>query len=90
VLFFEDGGSEGKPAEAGGRIDVEADATHVGCDLETGAGPSLVLFFNLSTLFECFCAGAPVGRAGLAAPAVAHPLELEVAPCMPLSPGKLG
>lgn len=52
--------------------------------------PSLVLFFNLSTLEENLWAGAPKGKAGLAAAALAHPLELDVAPRMPLNPGKLG
>jgi hypothetical protein len=58
---------------------------------DTGAGPpSLVLFLSLRTRFEYFCVTFAFGTAGLADAALAQPLELEVAPCMPLKPGKLG
>lgn len=52
--------------------------------------PRRVLFLRRRTLLECFCAGAALGRPGFAAAAFAQPLELEVAPCMPLRPGRLG
>jgi hypothetical protein len=58
---------------------------------ETGAGPpSLVLFFSLRTRFEYLLVAFAFGTAGLADAAEAQPLEPEVAPCMPLRPGKLG
>jgi len=92
----EDEGSDGKAEDAvggGGRIagdevhPAEAAARYP----DAGVGPPRrVLFLSLRTLFECFWEGAPPGWAGLAAEALAQPLELDVAPCMPLRPGRLG
>lgn len=82
-------GREGKADEGGGR--TAGAEVHVAADLVLGTGPpKRTVFFSLSTRLECFCDGAAVGMAGFAAAALAQPLELEVAPCMPLKPGKLG
>lgn len=89
---FDDDGSEGNAAaDARGAL-AAGRAVHVdGPPPDTGAGPPRrVLFLSLSTRFECFCEGAAFGKAGFAVAALAQPLELEVAPCMPLRPGKLG
>jgi hypothetical protein len=56
-----------------------------------GAGPpSRVLFLSFKTLFEFLCEGATTVKPALTAAALAHPLELDVAPCMPPRLGRLG
>lgn len=87
-------GREGN-ADAEGALDEEDDddaATQPGGPREAvGAGPpSRVLFLSFKTLFEFRCEGATTVNFVLAAAALAHPLELEVAPCMPPRLGKLG
>lgn len=88
-------GREGN-ADAAGALDEEDDdddaATQPGGPREAvGVGPpSRVLFLSFKTLFEFRCEGATSVNPALAAAALAQPLELEVAPCMPLRPGKLG
>lgn len=90
-------GSEGKAEDAvGGGGRIAGDETHPAEAAAprypyAGVGPPRrVLFLSLRTLLECFWDGAPPGCAGLAAEALAQPLELDVAPCMPLRPGRLG
>lgn len=87
-------GREGKAAAEGAldEEDEEEAATQPGGPREAvGAGPpSRVLFLSFKTLFEFRCEGATTVNLVLAAAALAHPLELEVAPCMPPRPGKLG
>lgn len=90
-------GREGNAGAAGALDEEEEDddddaATQPGGPRETvGVGPpSRVLFLSFKTLFEFRCEGATRVNPVLAAAALAHPLELEVAPCMPPRPGKLG
>ena len=84
--------SEGNAAEEGALMLVGGAAQPGGPRWAvTGAGPPRrVLFLSLSTLVECCWEGAALGTAGLEDEAVAQPLELDVAPCMPLRPGRLG
>ena len=80
---------DGKADEEG--AEDAAAATQPDGLLVVGAGPAnRVLFLSLKTRFECFCDGAAFGMAGFVVAAVAQPLELVVAPCMPLRPGRLG
>lgn len=87
----EDGRDGKAAADARGALTAGRAVQDEGPLFDTGAGPpSRVLFFSLSTRLECFWDGAALGTAGFAVAALAQPLELEVAPCMPLRPGKLG
>lgn len=89
-------GREGNDDAAGALDEEDGDdddaATQPGGPREAvGAGPpSRVLFLSFKTLFEFRCEGATTVNPVLVAAALAHPLELEVAPCMPPRPGKLG
>jgi hypothetical protein len=89
---FPEEGRDGNALEDGGGALTAGRPAHDDAPLEdTGAGPpSLVLFLSLRTRFEYFWVTLALGTAGLADAAPAQPLELEVAPCMPLNPGKLG
>lgn len=94
----EGGGREGKADDDGAleedeALEEEDDAgTQPGGPLDVlGAGPpNRVLFFSFRTLVEFRCPGATMVKPVFAAAALAQPLELDVAPCMPPSPGRLG
>lgn len=100
----DDDGKEGKADEddtgpracaaavEGEEEEEEEEAVQLGGFLiVAGVGPPRrVLFLSFRTRWECFWAGAALGRPGFAVAALAHPLELDVAPCMPLRPGRLG
>ena len=83
-------GSDGNAEEEGPALRVLLLLLLLLLPLEPMGSPRRVLCFSFSTLLENRCVGAPPGCEGLAAEALAHPLELDVAPCMPLRPGRLG
>lgn len=94
----EEGGGRDGNADADGALEDdealedEAAGTQPGGPLNVlGAGPpNRVLFFSFRTLVEFRCDGATMVKPVFAAAALAQPLELDVAPCMPPSPGRLG
>lgn len=85
------GGREGNADEDGGLEDEDA-GTQPGT-LLTGLGagpPNRVLFFSFRTLVEFRWFAPTTVKFVFVAAALAHPLELDVAPCMPPRPGRLG
>lgn len=93
MVLFEREGREGKDEEEEDVVVVVVLVVQCGgLDVVWGVGPPRrVLFLRRRTRLECFCVGARVlGNAGFVVAALAQPLELDVAPCMPLRPGRLG